>query len=479
MNKNDRLQLTIEDMSVDGEGIGHADGMTLFVKGAVVGDEIIAGVTKVKKSMCYARVVEIITASPHRVAPICPVSGPCGGCQLQVLNYDKQLELKTKFVKDNLQRIGGFSPEEIQAITEPIIGMDEPYHYRNKLQLPVGLDKNGDVVMGFYLSHSHDIVPINTCHLSHPQIDAVIPIIRRWIQDKHISIYHNGKGMLRHILIRYAAATRELMVCLIGNVHLSDKTDRDRKLLDKLYDLADELQDIPGMTSIVFNENCKNTNVILGDKTHLIWGRDYICDLIGEVSFNISAKSFYQVNPIQTKRLYDKVAEYAALTGEETVWDLYCGIGTIGLCLSKQAREVFGVEVVPQAIEDARVNAMINGIINAHFTVGKVEDIVSEIAGKESGQASRDIDNGVPPHPDIIIVDPPRKGCDSACLDAILKLQPKKVIYVSCNPSTLSRDLKRLCENTYTLSKLTPVDMFPQTHHVETCCLLTDRQAQS
>ncbi len=455
--KNDELPLTIEDMSVNGEGIGHANGMTFFVKGAVVGDEIIAGVTRPKKNLCYARVVEVITPSPTRCEPFCEKSGPCGGCQLQNLNYDKQLELKAKHVRDNLERIGGFSSTLLNDVMQPIIGMDEPFHYRNKLQIPVGLNKNGDVVIGFYLAHSHDIVPIDSCALSHPAIDGILPIIRRWIINNRIHIYHNNKGILRHILIRYGYATGELMVCLIGNVHLEDKSDHAREFLDDLYDLADELQKVPGMTSIVFNENCVNTNVILGDKTHLIWGRDYICDFIGDITFNISAKSFYQVNPVQTKKLYDKVLEYSALTGVEEVWDLYCGIGTIGLYLSRHAKSVFGVEVVPQAIEDARVNVMLNGITNADFEVGKVEDIIETIDRTT---------------PDVVVVDPPRKGCDIKCIESMLKLQPKRIIYVSCNPSTLARDLKILCEDKYTLTKATPVDMFPQTGHVETVAML-------
>lgn len=494
--KNQEVEVTIEDMSVNGEGIGHAYGMTLFVKGAVVGDEIIAGITKVKKNLCYARVVKIVTPSAHRCSVVCSKAKPCGGCQLQALSYDKQLELKSNHVRSNLIRIGGFEEAYVDGVMESIIGMDEPYYYRNKLQMPVGIDKNGDVVMGFYLSHSHDIVPIDKCYLSHPVIDNVISIVREWIASEKVSIYQDGQGVLRHILIRYGFHTKEIMVCLIGNVKLdkenSDKANKagsqdvnkkakngDQAFFSKLDLLVDELQVVEGMTSIVLNSNCKNTNVILGDETAVIWGSETITDYIGDKAFNISAKSFYQVNPIQTKKLYDKVAEYAGLTGSENVWDLYCGIGTIGIYLSDKASSVFGVEVVPQAIEDAINNAGINNIDNVQFVTGKVEDIIRNIRWSDStGVYKCDSHESIAEEitvskPDIIVVDPPRKGCDSECINAILELKPKKVVYVSCNPSTLARDLQKLCESEYKLSKVTPVDMFPQTGHVETVVLMS------
>ena len=496
--KNQEVEVTIEDMSVNGEGICHAHGMTLFVKGAVVGDKIIAGITKVKKNLCYARVVKLIKPSAYRSTEVCPKAKPCGGCQLQALNYDKQLELKANHVRNNLIRVGGFSENLVDNAMESIIGMEEPYYYRNKLQIPVGLDKNGNVVMGFYLSHSHDIVPIDKCYLSHPMIDNVISIVREWIESEKVSIYQDGQGVLRHILIRYGFYSKEIMVCLIGNVKLdkenSDKANKpglkdankkvkngNQAFFSKLELLADKLQEVEGMTSIALNSNCKNTNVILGDETTVIWGSETITDYIGDKAFNISAKSFYQVNPIQTKKLYDKVAEYANLTGSENVWDLYCGIGTIGIYLSNKAKSVFGVEVAPQAIEDAIDNAGLNNIENAEFLVGKVEDIINDIKWSDSVgvykcdaslQKSEEISVA---KPDVIVVDPPRKGCDVNCINAILKLKPEKVVYVSCNPSTLARDLQMLCEKEYILSEVTPVDMFPQTGHVETVVLLNKR----
>ncbi len=486
-NKNDRIEITIEDMSVNGEGIGHHNNMAFFVKGAVIGDRIIAGITKVKKSMCYARVVDIIEKSPYRCTEKCDKAQPCGGCQLQALDYSKQLELKANHVKNNLIRVGGFSRELIDDVSEAIIGMDEPYYYRNKLQMPVGIDKNGHVVMGFYLSHSHDIVPVNKCYLSHPAIENVLATIRDWIPREKVSVYREEQGVLRHILIRYGFHTGQIMVCLVGNAKLEEidlekpsKHGRYKnRLSSQLAILIDKLKDIDGMTSIVFNSNCRNTNVILGDETKLIWGKDTITDYIGDKAFNISAKSFYQVNPIQTKKLYDKVAEYAGLTGGENVWDLYCGIGTIGIYLSDKASSVFGVEVVPQAIEDAINNAGLNNIDNVQFATGKVEDIIRNIRWSDStGVYKCDSHESIAEEitvakPDIIVVDPPRKGCDSECIGTILGLQPNKVVYVSCNPSTLARDLQKLCESEYKLSKVTPVDMFPQTGHIETVCLLT------
>ena len=358
--------------------------------------------------------------------------------------------------------------------------------------MPVGIDKNGHVVMGFYLSHSHDIVPIDKCYLSHPVIDNVISIVREWIVSENVSIYQDGQGVLRHILIRYGFHTKEIMVCLIGNVKLgkvnSDKAESqdvnkkvkngDQAFFSKLNILVDKLRVVEGMTSIVLNSNCKNSNVILGDETAVVWGSETITDYIGDKAFNISAKSFYQINPIQTKKLYDKVAEYANLTGSENVWDLYCGIGTIGIYLSDKAKSVFGVEVVPQAIEDAIDNARLNNIENADFLVGKVEDIINDIKWCDSvgvykcdTSPSRSEEITVT-KPDVIVVDPPRKGCDTNCINAILKLKPERVVYVSCNPSTLARDLQILCESEYKLSAITPVDMFPHTGHVECVSLL-------
>lgn len=497
--KNQEIELTIEDMSVNGEGIGHHNKMAFFVKGAVVGDRIIAGITKVKKNLCYARIVELVMPSPYRHNEMCPKAKPCGGCQLQQLQYHKQLELKSNHVRNNLIRVGGFSQELISDVMESIIGMDEPYYYRNKLQIPVGLDKNGDVVMGFYLSHSHDIVPIDKCYLSHPVIDNVISLVREWIISENVSVYQNGQGVLRYILIRYGFYSKEIMVCLIGNVKL-DKiishkandidlynankkgTFKNSEFFNKLDVLVEKLREVEGMTSIVLNSNCKNTNVILGNETAIIWGSETIKDYIGDKAFNISAKSFYQVNPVQTKKLYDKVSEYANLSGAESVWDLYCGIGTIGIYLSDKARSVFGVEVVSQAIEDAIGNANLNNIDNVDFVVGKVENIINDIRWSDSvGVYKCDVSSSKTEEirvarPDVIVVDPPRKGCDINCINAILELEPKKVIYVSCNPSTLARDLHILCESEYELSAFSPVDMFPQTGHVETVCLLGNRK---
>lgn len=482
--KNDVVNLTIEDMSVNGEGIGHADGMAFFVKDAVVGDRIVAGVTKVKKSFCYARIIEIKNESPYRSMSKCDMSKRCGGCQLQALSYEKQLELKSSHVRNNLIRIGGFSEEEIDNIIEPIIGMDEPYYYRNKIQYPVRIDRNGEVQVGFYQARSHDIVPIKQCFLSKPISDEVVGIVKEWIVNESISVYDekNNTGDIRHILVRYGFNSKEIMVSLVVNNDIADikkSIDESTKRGKKWKKLIDELSVIEGMTSIVINENVKNTNVILGEKTVCIYGREYIKDSIGGVEFNISANSFYQVNPIQTENLYGKALEYASLTGEENVWDLYCGIGTISLFLSKNAKSVFGVEVVPQAIEDALGNARENDIRNASFVVGKAEEIIREIEWEDTpkgvsrqGVLKYNGNKENVAYPDVIVVDPPRKGCDEDCLNTMLELEPDRIVYVSCNPSTLARDLKILCEKKYTLEAVTPVDMFPQSSHVETICSL-------
>ncbi len=483
--KNDVINLTIEDMSVNGEGIGHAEGMTFFVKDAVVGDEIVAGVTKVKKNYCYARVIEVTSPSAYRSTPKCKVAKQCGGCQLQALSYDKQLELKASSVANSLIRIGGFSPEYIENVMAPIIGMDEPYHYRNKTQYPVRRDRNGEVQVGFYQARSHEIVPIKQCFLSKSISDEVVGVVKAWIVNESISVYDekNNTGDIRHILVRYGFDSKEIMVCLVVNNNIADikKSINDSTKSGKKWQkLIDELSVIEGMTSIVLNENVKNTNVILGEKTVCIHGREYIKDSIGGVEFNISANSFYQVNPIQTEKLYGKALEYASLTGAENVWDLYCGIGTISLFLSKNAKSVFGVEVVPQAIEDALGNARENDIRNATFVVGKAEDIIREIEWRDTpegvsrrGGLEYNGKKESVAYPDVIVVDPPRKGCDEACINTMLELEPERIVYVSCNPSTLARDLKILCEEKYTLEAVTPVDMFPQSGHVETVVLMT------
>ena len=453
--KNDIVTLEIVDCGTDGEGIGKADGFTVFVKDAVIGDTVTAKIMKAKKNYGYGRLMEILNASPYRVEPVCPSARQCGGCQLQAVSYEEQKVFKEKKLRGHLERIGGFT----ELPMEPLIGMDEPYHYRNKAQFPVGRNKEGRIVTGFYAGRTHAIIENRDCALGIPQNKDVLDRVIAHMEKYNIAPYDEatGKGLVRHIFVRYGFFTGELMVCLIIN---GQDLPHQRELVEKLCE-------IPGMTSISLNMNKKRSNVILGDKVKTIWGEDYITDKIGDISYEISPLSFFQVNPKQTWKLYSKALEYADLHGEETVWDLYCGIGTISLFLAQNAKFVRGVEIVPAAIEDAKRNAQINHIENVEFFVGKAEEVLPREYEK----------NGV--YADVIVVDPPRKGCDEMLLKTILKMQPKRVVYVSCDSATLARDLRFLCDNGYELKKVCGVDQFPQTVHVETVVLLSHKKADS
>ena len=553
MKKNDIFELEITDMGTDGEGIGHYDGMTFFVKDALIGDVITARVTKLKKNYGYARVEEIKTPSTFRIEPKCALHKRCGGCQIQALSYEKQLEFKNDKVRNNLMRIGGFSEDELSAKMAPPVGIDDPYRYRNKAQFPVGRDKDGNIITGFYASRSHNIIPVDDCMLGVPVNKEILDIIKAWMNEYGIEPYDevSRTGLVRHVLIRYGFTSKQIMVCLVingdgldskrrgENVNVScvasgkitDKRDRDRESYNKANDskvscnkandskasdnkpcdskasdsrynatdtLCERLSKIDGMTSISYNINKENTNVILGKKTVCIWGRSYIEDTIHLLSYpdftpqgtgityQISPQSFYQVNPKQTEKLYSTALEFAGLTGKESVWDLYCGIGTISLFLSQRAKKVYGVEIVPQAIDDAKNNAKINGITNAEFFVGKAEEVLPEFyadakknitkgseAIKPEVSAAKYTDEADMLTPDVIVVDPPRKGCDEKCLDTMLKMEPQRIVYVSCDSATLARDLKILCEEKYELVKWQAFDQFSHTGHVETVCLLS------
>ena len=450
--KNDIVTLEIVDCGTDGEGIGKADGFTVFVKDAVIGDTIMAKIMKAKKNYGYGRLMEILKPSPYRVEPVCLSARQCGGCQLQAVSYEEQKVFKEKKLRGHLERIGGFT----EFPMEPLIGMDDPYHYRNKAQFPVGRNKEGRIVTGFYAGRTHAIIENRDCALGIPQNKDVLDRVIAHMEKYNIAPYDEatGKGLVRHIFVRYGFFTGELMVCLIIN---GQDLPHQRELVEKLCE-------IPGMTSISLNMNKKRSNVILGDKVKIIWGEDYITDKIGDISYEISPLSFFQVNPKQTWKLYSKALEYADLHGEETVWDLYCGIGTISLFLAQKAKFVRGVEIVPAAIEDAKRNAQINHIENVEFFVGKAEEVLPREYEK----------NGV--YADVIVVDPPRKGCDEMLLKTILKMQPKRVVYVSCDSATLARDLRFLCDNGYELKKVCGVDQFPQTVHVETVVLLSHKK---
>ncbi len=454
MRKNDEIQLTIEDMGVSGEGIGKAEGMTFFVKDALIGDHIRAGITKLKKNYGYARLLEILTPSPWRVQPRCPIHRQCGGCQIQALDYKKQLEFKQKKVLGNLQRIGGFAEPPM----EPVVGMEDSYHYRNKAQFPIGKDKDGRIIAGFYAGRTHQIIPNRDCALGVPVNKEILDIIIGIMEEKGIEPYdeQTRKGLVRHVLIRYGFHTKEIMVCIVVNGEKLSYADVFVKELCKLK----------GMTSISINVNQQNTNVIMGQEVKVLWGQPWITDRIGDISYRISPLSFYQVNPVQTEKLYRLALEYADLKGTETVWDLYCGIGTISLFLARQAKKVYGVEIVPQAIRDARENARINKIENVEFFTGKAEEILPDFYKKEE-KAGRS------PRADVIVVDPPRKGCDQELLDTILKMQPERIVYVSCDSATLARDLKILCQGEYELKRVRPVDQFCHTSHVECVVLMS------
>ncbi|MDO4554033.1 MAG: 23S rRNA (uracil(1939)-C(5))-methyltransferase RlmD [Lachnospiraceae bacterium] len=450
IKKNDEYTVLIEDIGSDGAGIGKIGTFPLFIKDTVIGDKVRTKVIKLKKNYGYGRLMEVLAPSPHRVPPRCEVARQCGGCTFQHLSYEKQLEYKQNKVKNCLERIGGL--KGIAEKMEPIIGMENPYHYRNKAQFPVGRNKEGKIITGFYAGRTHSIIENDHCCIQAKENDAILKILKSYMEQYNIAPYDESShtGLVRHFLTRVGYDTGQIMVCLVLNGSPSK--------LPKKEALIQELTQIKGMTSIVANENKEKTNKILGIRTTTLWGKDYIEDKIGDVKYQIGPLSFYQVNPIQTRVLYGKALEFAALTGTETVWDLYCGIGTISLFLAKKARQVYGVEIIPEAIDDARRNAQINGIQNVEFFVGKAEEVLPA-KYEESGGAM---------HADVIVVDPPRKGCEESLLKTIVDMQPKKVVYVSCDPATLARDLKYLTGCGYEVRRVQPVDMFGFSFHVET-----------
>ena len=461
MQKNETAIVTIEDIGVNGEGIGRVDGYTLFIKDAVIGDVAEVKVTKAKKNYGYARLMRVITPSKDRVEPVCPHARRCGGCQIQEMSYERQLAFKQAKVKGNLERIGGFSPEVTEKTMDPIVGMDEPFYYRNKAQFPFGTDKAGNPVTGFSAGRTHDIIENTDCALGISVNKEILELTLEFMKRYKIASYNEttGEGLIRHALIRYGFKTGEIMFCYVIN----------GKKIPHAEVLVEKLSAIKGMTSITISPNRNRTNVIMGETYETLWGQGYITDYIGDVRYQISPLSFYQVNPAQTEKLYGLALEYAQLSGHETVWDLYCGIGTISLFLAQQAREVQGVEIVPQAIEDVRRNAKINGIENARFYVGKAEEVLPKYyenyAKEHPGEHAR---------ADVIVVDPPRKGCEESLLRTMVEMEPERIVYVSCDSATLARDLKFLCgEGGYRLEKWRAVDQFPMTVHVETVVLLS------
>ena len=477
MEKNQEFIVTIEDMNEDGAGVGKLDGYIWFVKDAVIGDVVRAKAIKMKKSYGFARLMEVLEPSGSRVAPPCPVARQCGGCQLQAMSYEEQLKFKERKVMNNLMRIGGFAEDEIHML--PIMGMEEPWRYRNKAQFPFGRDKDGNVIAGFYAGRTHAIIESEDCLLGVEENRDILNIVKRFMEEMKIEPYDetSHKGLVRHVLIRKGFKTGEIMVCLVINgkklpggkrlVEMLCGGDRRERKGEKVKREEIQGHGIKGMTSISYSVNQERTNIIMGKEIVNLYGPGFITDYIGNVKYQISPLSFYQVNPVQTERLYGTALEYAGLTGDETVWDLYCGIGTISLFLAQKAGKVYGVEVVPQAIEDARRNAEINGINNAEFFAGKAEEVLPEQFEK----------NKV--HADVIVVDPPRKGCDAVCLDTILKMRPERVVYVSCDSATLARDLRYLADGGYEVVRVRCCDMFPGTVHVETVVLLSKGEVDS
>ncbi|MBS4216339.1 23S rRNA (uracil(1939)-C(5))-methyltransferase RlmD [Neobacillus rhizophilus] len=442
VNKNDFIDVIFEDLTHDGAGVAKVEGYPLFIPNGLPGEKAKVKVIKVNKSYGIGRLIELYERSPYRVDIPDSEKPKYGGCQLEHISYEGQLKYKENQVRQVLTRIG-----KLEDVTvHPILGMDNPSHYRNKAQVPVG-EKDGKLVAGFFKPRSHEIVDMDESVIQLPEVNEAVQTTKEICSQFGIPAYNEEthKGVLRHIMARYGKQTGELMVVLITR---TPEIPHKKELIEEL------IVRLPKVKSIVHNVNSKRTNVILGEKTNLLWGSEVIYDYIGDVKFAISALSFYQVNPVQTKVLYDKALEYADLDGEESVIDAYCGIGTISLFLAQKARKVFGVEVVPEAIEDARSNAALNGMTNAEFAVGEAEVVIPKWY-KEGNKA------------DVLVVDPPRKGCDEALLQTIIDMKPRKVVYVSCNPATLARDLRILEDGGYKTLEVQPVDMFPMTTHVE------------
>ena len=451
LSKNKEYIVDIVDIGQGGVGIGKYEGFTVFVDGGLVQDKIKVKITKSKKNYAVGDMIEIIEKSPFRVERKCSESlRQCGGCQIQELDYQKQLDVKTNEVKQVISRIGKLD----DVVIHDTLGMEHPFRYRNKAQFPIQKKDNMPVI-GFYKKKSHDLISTDECIIQHEVNDKIIKIIKTYIRAYNVSIYDEKthKGLLRHVVTKVGFTTGEVMIVLVAN----------GKKLPYLKELASVLKEnIPGFKTLVVNVNTQKTNVILGKENIVAYGDGMIRDYIGELVFEISPLSFFQVNPLQTEVLYNKALEYANLGENDTVFDIYCGIGTISLFLAQKAKKVYGIEIVEDAIKDAKRNAKINNMDNVEFYVGKAEEVVPKMY-KEGKRAN------------VVVVDPPRKGCDKKLLDAITNIDAKKIVYVSCDPSTLARDLAILEGNGYKTVRVQPVDMFPHTAHIETCVLLQRR----
>lgn len=497
MKKNEQFTVTIEDFSNEGLGIGKTDaGFVWFIKDTVIGDTVLAQATKVKKNYGFARVLKVLEKSRDRKEPLCSISRRCGGCQLQQMSYDAQLKFKRDKVYNNLFRIGEVEKELLDEVFQPIAAMEHPYRYRNKAQYPVSRNKEGKIIAGFYAGRTHDVIECEDCLIGVEENKLILDRIIAWMERYDIEPYDEviGKGLVRHVLIRKGFKTGQRMVCLVingtelphreelvsslcgGSVTASGAKGSDSDTEKKVPDVPgveDSNENTPSggneslcssdvkVDSLSFSVNMERTNVIMGNRIVDLFGPGFIEDFIGDVKFRISPLSFYQVNPVQTEKMYGAALEFAELKGTENVWDLYCGIGTISLFLSKMAKHVYGVEIIPEAIRDARQNAEINGIENAEFYVGAAEEVLPLWYEQHPKERI-----------DVVCVDPPRKGCDEKALATIVQMAPEKLVYVSCDSATLARDVKYLRANGYELKHVRPVDNFPQTVHVETVCLM-------
>lgn len=451
LEKNADYTIDITGMGYEGEGVGRIEGFPVFVHGAITGERVKVKLVKLNKGYAFGKIVEVINPSDQRREPVCGIYKRCGGCQLQHVSYEEQLNFKTQRVRDCIERIGKLKDVTIH----PAIGMEQPYRYRNKVQLPVG-EKNGEIQIGFFAPRSHDIIDMEVCHIQDEVADKVVRLTREWMKKYNIVPYKaddsqaKSSGIVRHIMIRRGFKTGEVMVVVVTNGYNLPNKDEFVELM---------ANNIPGIKSIIQNINSKNTNVILGLDNVVLWGSDTITDYIGKFRFNISPLSFFQVNPVQTEILYSKALEFAKISGDEVVFDAYCGTGTITLFLSQKAKKVYGVEVIPEAIENAKVNAKENNVGNAEFIVGESEKVIPDL-----------IQKGI--KADVVVVDPPRKGCEKSLLEAIAHMGPKRIVYVSCDPGTLARDLGILKELGYSTLEIQPVDMFPMTSHVENVVLI-------
>lgn len=446
LRKNEEYVVNIIDNGFAGEGIAKIDGITVFIPNAIKGEKIKIKILKVTTSIAYGKIIEILDRSDFRTESDCETYSRCGGCAMRHISYDATVEMKKKAVETTLTKALG---RNINVAN--VIKMEEPYNYRNKLQYPIGVDETGKPVMGVYAERSHTIIPTQNCRIQDKLSQAIANSIYAFILENKIKVYDEIKleGSIRHLIIRIGKRTNEVMITLVTN---TKEIPKEKELVEFITSKYKEVK------TIVKNINNKNTNVILGKENYVLYGEGYIYDYLGDFKFKISPMSFYQVNPIQTEKLYSKAVEYAELTGKETIFDLYCGIGTIGIFASPNAKKLYGIETIPEAIKDAKENAKLNNIENAEFFVGDVEKTLPEFIKQRNIK------------PDVVFVDPPRKGCDKTALETLLQIEANKIVYVSCNPATLGRDLKFL-EEKYDIKEISICEMFPFTHHIE-CCLV-------